>query len=217
MTQPSTSAAPVQLPLDDPSATALIPPPVAPTPVPGAQGEPTGVLQWPSMPAPAAAPIGAPIGAPTGDPGQSAPQLISCPECGTSAMVTLTRRDAVDFCAKCDFPLFWVPTRIELGAGSLAGESLRRLPGTVGRATVASLACPHCAEPNALTAQTCVRCGLPMHVVEEAPAPVMWQPPAPEPVVVPEKGTPWWVWALIGLGIAAGVAVLTLLLLNYYN
>ena len=102
-----------------------------------------------------------------------ATEFITCPECGTTASVTLNRRDSVDFCRTCDYPLFWTPSQIVRDPSDSSDESLRRLPGTVGRATVASLACPFCYEPNALSAQTCVRCGKPMHpVAETAPAPV---------------------------------------------
>ncbi len=94
-----------------------------------------------------------------------ATEFITCPECGTTASVTLNRRDSVDFCRNCDYPLFWTPSKIIRDPADSSDESLRRLPGTVGRATIASLACPFCYEPNALSAQTCVRCGKPMHPV----------------------------------------------------
>ena len=58
-----------------------------------------------------------------------------------------------------------------------AAETLRRLPGTGGRATVAAVPCPHCAEPNAVSAVLCARCGLPMVLPEAAPI--------PEPVYAP--------------------------------
>ncbi|SOD70953.1 hypothetical protein SAMN05892883_0571 [Jatrophihabitans sp. GAS493] len=144
---------------------------------------------------------------------QSAAQFLTCPECGTKAMVTVSRRESGDFCRKCDYPLFWVPSRVELDRSDTSEASLRRLPGTVGRATVASLACPHCAEPNAVNAVTCIRCGRLMRV-EVIPLP----PPepvyvAPEPLPEPEpepRGLPWWAWALIFLGltlVSTGVAI----------
>ncbi|MGX7681842.1 hypothetical protein ACSMXN_23415 [Jatrophihabitans sp. DSM 45814] len=144
-------------------------------------------------------------------PSQSAAQHLVCPECGTSAMVTVNRRESMDFCRKCDYPLFWVPSRVELDRSSTtATESLRRLPGTAGRATVASVPCPHCAEPNTVTAQTCVRCGQPMIVVAPPtppPTPV-YRAPEPEPVVeIYEKPTPWWVWVLL-FGTLAVIAAL---------
>src|SRR3954470_24504042 len=65
-------------------------------------------------------------------------EVITCPECGTSAQVTLNRRDSVDFCRTCDYPLFWTPSKVIRDPADNNDESLRRLPGTVGRATVAS-------------------------------------------------------------------------------
>jgi hypothetical protein len=140
-------------------------------------------------------------------------EIITCPECGTSAQVTLNRRDSVDFCRTCDYPLFWTPSKVLREPGSNNDESLRRLPGTVGRATLASLACPFCSEPNALSAQTCVRCGRPMHLVEAAPppppAPVYIAPPPPAPE--PKQKVAWWVWALLALGAAALIALVVLI------
>lgn len=143
-----------------------------------------------------------------------ATETVTCPECGTVAVATLNRRDAVDFCRTCDFPLFWTPSAVLRDpSDDSAADSLRRLPGTVGRATLAALPCPHCAEPNQLSAQTCVRCGRPLHVVEAPPpAPVYVAPPLPEPVYVPpeEPRTPWWVWLLAGLAAVAAIVVIVL-------
>ena len=124
-------------------------------------------------------------------------EQVTCPECGTVAVVALTRRESEDFCRTCDFPLFWTPSKIVLDAGTTAGDSLRRLPGTSGRVTVGSIECPTCAEGNVVTAEVCLRCGGPMvlppaPVVVAAPPP---PPPAPEPA--PER-TPLWVWILGG-------------------
>ena len=161
----------------------------------------------PAPPAPASP-------APPASPSASAPERIICPECGTAAVVTLNRRDSADFCRQCDFPLFWTPTAIVRDdAARLSDESLRRLPGTVGRVTVASIPCPHCAEPNLLSAQTCVRCGLPMRVVAAAPEPepvYVAPPPALEPEPEPDKRVPWWVWAAIAI-IAGATIVLVIL------
>lgn len=141
-----------------------------------------------------------------------ATERLTCPECGTVASVTLNRRDATDFCRSCDYPMFWTPARVYTdNMARAAQEALRRLPGTVGRATVASRTCPHCAEPNALSAQFCVRCGLDMDPVIAAPPPVpvleYIEPPAePEP----ERGVPWWVWALLVIGLTAVVVLVVL-------
>ena len=146
----------------------------------------------------------------------SPPELVTCPECGATQQVQLNRRAASDFCSQCDFPLFWTPSRVERErAAASNGESLRRMPGTVGRSTLASAACPHCAELNVVSAVVCIRCGQPMHPVEAPPPPP--PPPAPLPPppvveVVPERGVPWWVWALLGLGIAALITLVVLIL-----
>jgi uncharacterized paraquat-inducible protein A len=146
---------------------------------------------------------------------QPAAELMICPECGSSAMVTLNRRESRDFCRKCDFPLFWTPsTVLRDPTAQSAEESLRRLPGTVGRATVASQRCPHCAEPNALSAQVCVRCGLSMHVEAPPPPPEPVYLPPPEPVYYEPEPEPdridWWVWVLIGLSLVVIVVLVVL-------
>lgn len=125
-------------------------------------------------------------------------ESITCPECGTVANVQLTRRESGDFCAKCDFPLFWTPATIQLGEGATDGATLRRLPGTGGKQTVASTPCPHCREANAITSSTCARCGLPMVVAAApAPAPVVYTPPPPP--AEPVTRTPWWIFAVAGV------------------
>jgi hypothetical protein len=148
----------------------------------------------------------------------AAVEVLTCPECGTVASVTVNRRDAADFCRTCDYPLFWTPSRVHYDSVSRsADETLRRLPGTVGRATIASLPCPHCAEPNALSAQVCIRCGLSMHPIEAAPPPPPepeYEPPPPAVYIEPEHGIAWWVWALLATGLVA-LAVLLILVLTH--
>jgi hypothetical protein len=139
-------------------------------------------------------------------------QVVTCPECGTQARVALNRRRSEDFCPRCDFPLFWTPSQIVSGGTTPEESGLRRLPGTAGRVTVASRACPHCAESNQVSALTCVRCGGLMDPPEPvvpvaAPAP---PPPAPEPE---PRRTPWWVWAGLGLTLALLVVVILVLAL----
>ena len=162
-------------------------------------------------------PVAPPADVPPAVFGEPAREPVTCPECGTTATIALNRRESADFCPNCDFPLFWTPSAV-LRADSMraAEDALRRLPGTVGRATVASVACPHCAEPNTLSAQVCVRCGLPMQVVEEPPPPVpVYVPPPPvEPEPEPERTVPWWVWLLLGLGVAL---LITLAVLAAYG
>jgi hypothetical protein len=144
------------------------------------------------------------------------PETVTCPECGTVGSVVLSRRDSADFCTNCDYPLFWTPSKIQLDRANLSDDSLRRLPGTVGRVAVASFPCPHCAELNAVSAVDCIRCGRPLHPVRVRREPVpVYVPPAPPPVEPePEKGTPWWVWLLVGLSIAAAITLIVLFATN---
>lgn len=146
-------------------------------------------------------------------PASTAVELVTCPSCGTSAQVTLNRRESDDFCRTCDFPLFWTPSKIFRGEDDNGADSLRRLPGTVGRATIASLNCPTCFEPNSLSAQVCVRCGGPMHLsVEPPPLPVPPPPPVvPEPPPPEPEQVGWWVWAMLALGAAGLIALIVLI------
>jgi hypothetical protein len=139
---------------------------------------------------------------------------VVCPECGTPASATLNRRDAQDFCVKCDFPLFWTPTEVIRDGVDGGGESLRRLPGTAGRVTVASVPCPTCAEANPLGAETCLRCGGPMVLVAapepvRAPEPAPLPPPVPEPV---EAGIGWYWWLVGGATLIALIALVVVVL-----
>lgn len=140
---------------------------------------------------------------------------IVCPECGTAAGVALNRRDAQDFCAQCDFPLFWTPAEVIRDGEAGGGESLRRLPGTAGRVTVAAVPCPTCAEANPVGAQTCLRCGGPMvlpvpepTVVVELPAPVE---PEPEPR---KRGIDWYWWVVGAATLVALVALVVVVLVR---
>ena len=137
-----------------------------------------------------------PLAVPT--PTSAPDEQVTCPECGTVAMVALTRRDSDDFCRQCDYPLFWTPSKIVLESGSTTGDSLRRLPGTSGRVMVASVPCPHCAEGNLLTAVLCARCGGDMNPPVPAPVVAAPPPPPPAPAPAPKQPVPWWVWALGG-------------------
>lgn len=163
-----------------------------------AADEPTADAPTQALAPPLAVPI------PTSAPDEQ----VTCPECGTVAMVALTRRESDDFCAQCDYPLFWTPSKVVLDSGTLAGDSLRRLPGTSGRVMVGSVPCPHCAEGNLLTAALCARCGGDMNpppapvVIAPAPPP----PPAPEPE--PTKSVPWWVWAVGGVTLLLLIALI---------
>jgi hypothetical protein len=141
-------------------------------------------------------------------------EQIVCPECGTAAAVILNRRDAGDFCRVCDYPLFWTPSAVVRDHGPGAGDALRRLPGTGGRQTVASVPCPTCAEANPISATTCLRCGGPMVIVPEpAPAPAPEPVAAPAPVPPPAKPFPWW-WVAAGVLTVAVLVVLLIVLLE---
>ncbi len=136
--------------------------------------------------------------APTGD-------LVTCPECGEMATVDAAKRNSQDFCRNCDFPLFWARSTVILPSGEQTGASLRRLPGTVGRAATAALLCPHCGEPNSPAAQTCVRCLLSLHPVEPPPPePVYVAPPPPPPMPVPigREYPLWWILLVSGCSLA---------------
>jgi DNA-directed RNA polymerase subunit RPC12/RpoP len=149
---------------------------------------------------------------------ETATQTITCPECGTLGTVSVNRRESSDFCRTCDYPLFWVPSRVILDAGDGSdGRSLRRLPGTVGRSTVASVTCPHCDEPNTVSALVCVRCGKSMHPELAAPPPeIVYVPtPAPTPVTEPAKSRiPWWVWVMAFFALSGVIALVTVLMFN---
>jgi hypothetical protein len=59
---------------------------------------------------------------------------IVCPECGQLSRFVAIRRAADEFCAHCDYPLFWAPTALPLVTGATASDAtVRRLPGAGGR------------------------------------------------------------------------------------
>jgi hypothetical protein len=131
-------------------------------------------------------------------------EQVTCPECGHSTVVQLNARRSTDFCPQCDYPLFWASSRVvALSDAATQDESLRRLPGTAGRVSVANIPCPHCSEQNPVVADTCVRCHGELHPAAPAPEPE----PVTEVVEVVEekKKVPIWPWIL--------VVVITVLLL----
>jgi hypothetical protein len=144
---------------------------------------------------------------------QHHPVAITCPDCGAAAMVELTRRDALDFCPRCDFPLFWARDQVVFSEPIDSNDdALRRLPGTLGRVAIASSPCPHCNEPNLPTATLCVRCGLSLQA-GAPPAPPQPRPMAlPEPAMQPLEDAPnrWWIWLLVLLTVllVAGIVLL---------
>jgi hypothetical protein len=138
---------------------------------------------------------------------------VLCPECGTAGTVAPTRRESADFCAHCDFPLFWTPAAVELDRHQgAATEALRRLPGTAGRVTVASTPCPTCAEANPIGSETCHRCGGPMVLAPVTQVVPVVAAPAPAPVSSPApSGSPWWWWLVGGATLVALVALIVVL------
>ncbi|MEO9325428.1 hypothetical protein ABFT23_18190 [Nocardioides sp. C4-1] len=141
---------------------------------------------------------------------------VVCPECGTVARVTVNRRESLDFCSTCDFPLFWTPSQVVLGDVDLQAQAaLRRLPGTAGRSTVGSLACPHCAEANPVSGVLCLRCGGDLHPVLAAPPPAPAPEPAPalpEPEPEPEGFPAWWLY--VGVATIALVVLVAVVLIR---
>jgi hypothetical protein len=141
---------------------------------------------------------------------------ITCPGCGTVSHFEELRRSATEFCRSCDYPLFWARSTLVAarGGGSDGDTGLRRLPGTAGRTTVATVTCWACQEPNLVAATICVRCGSDLAGPPPAPAP---EPqPAPvvevvEEVVVVPKPSPW-PWILLAVLFVAGLVVLQLVL-----
>jgi hypothetical protein len=144
---------------------------------------------------------------------QHHPVALTCPECSASAMVEFTRRDALDFCQRCDFPLFWARDQVVIGDPVDSNDdALRRLPGTLGRVAIASAPCPHCNEPNLPTARLCVRCGLSMQAGAPPAPPRPRQAPLPEPPMQPldDESRRWWIWLLVLLTmvLVAGIILL---------
>lgn len=139
-----------------------------------------------------------------------------CPSCGTVGWVDFARRDASAFCVVCDYPLFWARERVSV-AGDEPGDggSLRRLPGTAGRAALASLLCWNCTEPNPPAGVSCLRCGADL---SGPPAPVVQDAPVPELAVTevaPDKPFRWWPY-IVASGIALVLLLALLALLGVY-
>jgi hypothetical protein len=138
---------------------------------------------------------------------------IVCPECGLVTSLTAIRRAADEFCAHCDYPLFWAPTALPLVTGATASDAtVRRLPGAGGRMMIGTLVCPACGELNPMSEIDCIRCGSPLHPVVAEPEPEPPPPPpppAPEPL--PEPRSWWWLWVLL-TGIVGVIGAVLLIL-----
>lgn len=138
---------------------------------------------------------------------------VTCPSCGTVSHYEELTRDGAMFCRTCDYPLFWARApRQEGGVADVADGGLRRLPGTGGRVTLATIACPVCTEPNSASANICIRCGADLHA-KPAP-PVVLLPPAPltEPVPVPAGRSLLWWWVALAVLLVLGVVALVVVL-----
>ena len=138
------------------------------------------------------------------------PEVV-CPECGRTSELVAIRRSAEEFCAHCDFPLFWAPSNIPATVpGTSAEASRRRLPGAGGMQKVGSRDCWACGELNSLTDTHCSRCGEdldPKPVVEEVVIPDLPPPPTPE-----IDDPPWWRYLILAGGVIAVVAVISALI-----
>ncbi len=135
---------------------------------------------------------------------------ITCPECGLQAQFDSMRRNAEEFCERCDFPLFWARSDAPLVMASNGADTTRRrLPGTGGRVTVGSRLCPECGELNPLGETHCIRCTAdldppppPEPVVE-----VYVEPPPPPPEPEPVKRR-WWPWVVLAVAVILLAVVL---------
>lgn len=107
---------------------------------------------------------------------------VECPSCGRVSRIDPAARSRDEFCAHCDYPLFWAVE--PSGANAVdAGEGRRRLPGMTGVRTIGALSCPTCTEPNRADVEHCVRCGAvlrPEPIVTEEVV-VVEAVPEPEP------------------------------------
>jgi hypothetical protein len=226
---PQLPAPPAALPRAEPSPDGLLPDESPPTGLSSAELMSEQQLiarRYPAGPAESTAVLPAiPAASVTPDPpdpsaasarvvsAQHHPVSITCPECSAAAMVELTRRDALDFCPRCDFPLFWARDQVVFSDPIDSNDdALRRLPGTLGRVVIASVPCPHCNEPNLPTATLCVRCGLSMQASAAPPPPPPRPVPLPEPPMAPleDETSRWWIWLLVVLSVllVAGIVLL---------
>jgi hypothetical protein len=138
---------------------------------------------------------------------------IICPECGLVSSLPSIRRASTEFCAHCDFPLFWAPTAAPMAMESTSSDTtLRRLPGAGGRQMIGTRVCPVCGELNSIAEQFCTRCSSDMDPLPEiVPEPVEEIPPPPPPAPVPQKRNwiPWIVFALVTVVVIVVVIVAT--------
>jgi len=133
------------------------------------------------------------------------PEII-CTECGNAAEFESIRRAADEFCAHCDFPLFWAKSAVPAAVGSeMSDATLRRLPGTGGRRLLSGRDCPSCGELNSLGETHCTRC---TNMLDPEPVkdPLVVAAPPPPPVPEPEPvRSLWWAWALGALVLLSAI------------
>lgn len=146
---------------------------------------------------------------------------VKCPNCETVWAGSDLRPHAQWFCGKCDYPLFWaLPPKAELVGGGPEGDgALSRLPGTDGRETLSSMACPSCGERNPPDPSLdCLRCGMPL-----TPRPTA--APIPQVVAVldtvapppPPRRRRVWLSIVVAVLAAVAVATATYLLVHHYR
>jgi hypothetical protein len=105
---------------------------------------------------------------------------IVCPVCAQVNDLVAIRRHADEFCAVCDYPLFWAPTAVPRPIDDPT-VSLGRLPGVSGRGQLPSRECWECHELNPLWEVVCIRCGRELELPE---------PPAPPDVIEAQPAQP---------------------------
>lgn len=144
---------------------------------------------------------------------------VRCPNCDTVWAGTDLRPHAQWFCGNCDYPLFWAqaPTSHVVG-DSDDGAAFARLPGTDGRETLSSIACPHCGERNQPDpSRNCLRCGLPLTlrddpVIEHDVVTVVHTQVLPP---LPTKRRRIWPWIVVAA--VCATAFITTLLIVVFN
>jgi hypothetical protein len=135
--------------------------------------------------------------------------VVECPGCGTDVEIETGSRSAELFCARCDYPLFWVtPPRSLQDEDDTGDMVLRRRPGAAGIRLPATIPCPTCRELNLVMELICVRCGSPMHPEPEPepePELVVVVELAPPPEPEPEPG--WWEPWMTAVAMILGVVI----------
>ncbi len=144
---------------------------------------------------------------------------VRCPNCETVWEGSDLRPHAQWFCGKCDYPLFWaLPPKADAMTGGPDGDgALARLPGTDGRETLSSLACPHCGERNPPDpTRDCLRCGLSLtvrHDVVVEPEVITIVQTQVLPPLPPRKRRVWpWLVAAVVVTVAIATLVYIVIL-----